>query len=128
KRKKPNQIGNSQQKRGIIRTSALWTLCRRRHKAHWTRHPRRLDRSFGRKRWGDEGYAQEELVAELGAAFLAADLGSSPEPREEHAAYIAHWLEGLRNDKRFIFQAAAHAQKAVDYLHELQPKSDEVAV
>ncbi|MGH1332004.1 MAG: ArdC family protein [Paracoccaceae bacterium] len=95
---------------------------------HWTRHPRRLDRSFGRKRWGDEGYAQEELVAELGAAFLAADLGSSPEPREEHAAYIAHWLEGLRNDKRFIFQAAAHAQKAVDYLHELQPKSDEVAV
>jgi antirestriction protein ArdC len=94
---------------------------------HWTRHPKRLDRSFGRKRWGDEGYAQEELVAELGAAFLAADLGLSPEPRDEHAAYIAHWLEGLRNDKRFIFQAAAHAQKAVDYLHGLQPNADEVA-
>ena len=42
---------------------------------HWTRHPTRLDRDFGRKRWGDEGYALEELVAELGAAFLCADLG-----------------------------------------------------
>jgi len=94
---------------------------------HWTRHPKRLDRSFGRKRRGDEGYAQEELVAELGAAFLAADLGLSPEPRDEHASYIAHWLKGLRNDKRFIFQAAAHAQKAVDYLHGLQPRSEEAA-
>ena len=70
-------------------------------------------------------YAQEELVAELGAAFLAADLGLSPEPRDEHAAYIAHWLTGLRDDKRFIFRAAAHAQKAVDYLHGLQPKPDD---
>ena len=94
---------------------------------HWTRHSERLDRSFGCKRWGDEGYAQEELVAKLGAAFLAADLGLSAEPRDEHAAYISHWLEGLRNDKRFIFQAAAHAQKAVDYLHGLLPKTDGVA-
>ncbi|WP_377513438.1 ArdC family protein [Octadecabacter sp. R77987] len=94
---------------------------------HWTRHSNRLDRRFGRKRWGDEGYAQEELVAELGAAFLAADLGLSLEPCAEHAAYIGHWLQGLKNDKRFIFQAAAHAQRAVDYLHELQPKSDGVA-
>ncbi|MEQ8307535.1 MAG: zincin-like metallopeptidase domain-containing protein [Silicimonas sp.] len=95
---------------------------------HWTPHPKRFDRSFGRKRWGDAGYAQEELVAELGAAFLAADLGLSPEPRDEHAAYIAHWLEGLRNDKRFIFRAAAHAQKAVDYLHGLQSDTDEAAI
>lgn len=64
---------------------------------HWTRHSSRLDRSFGRKAWGDAGYAQEELVAELGAAFLAADLGLSLEPREEHAAYISHWLKGLKN-------------------------------
>ena len=42
-------------------------------------------------------------------------------------SYIAHWLEGLRNDKRFIFQAAAHAQRAVDYLNELQPKTEEAA-
>jgi antirestriction protein ArdC len=47
---------------------------------HWTRHPKRLNREFGRKRWGDAGYAVEELVAELGAAFLCADLAITPEP------------------------------------------------
>lgn len=93
--------------------------------AHWTRHPTRLDRSFGRKRWGDAGYAQEELVAELSAAFLCADLGLAPEPRDEHAAYIASWLRALKNDKRFVFQAAAHAQRAVDYLHGCQPMLDD---
>jgi antirestriction protein ArdC len=85
--------------------------------AHWTRHPSRLDRSFGRKSWGDEGYAREELVAELASAFLCADLGITPEVREDHAAYIADWLTVLKNDTRAIFSAAAHAQKAVDYLH-----------
>lgn len=60
---------------------------------HWTRHSSRLDRDFGRKRWGDEGYAAEELVAELGSAFLAADLDLTPEPREDHAAYIGSWLK-----------------------------------
>jgi antirestriction protein ArdC len=84
---------------------------------HWTRHPSRLDRDFGRRRHGDEGYAREELVAELGAAFLCADLGLALEPREDHAAYLASWLEVLRNDKRFIFSAAAHAQRAADFLH-----------
>lgn len=59
---------------------------------HWTRHQSRLDRDFGRKRWGDEGYAAEELVAELGSAFLCADLGLTPEVRDDHAAYIASWL------------------------------------
>lgn len=91
---------------------------------HWTRHPKRLDRDFGRKARGDEGYAREELVAELGAAFLSADLGITPEVREDHAAYIGHWLKVLKDDKRFIFSAAAHAQRAADYLHSLQPKSD----
>ncbi len=85
--------------------------------AHWTRHPSRLDRSFGRKKWGDEGYAREELVAELASAFLCADLNLTPEVRDDHAAYIADWLTVLQNDKRAIFSAAAHAQKAVDYLH-----------
>ena len=84
---------------------------------HWTRHGTRLDRDMGRKKWGDEGYAREELVAELGAAFLAADLGLSIEPREDHAAYIASWLAVLQNDRRAIFSAAAHAQRAVDFLH-----------
>ena len=83
---------------------------------HWTRHPSRLDRSFGRKRFGDEGYAMEELVAELGAAFLSADLGLTPEPREDHAAYLGHWLTVLKNDKRAIFTAASHAQRAADFL------------
>lgn len=88
---------------------------------HWTRHPSRLDRSFGRERWGDEGYAREELVAELGAAFLAADLGLALEPREDHAAYLAHWIKVLQNDKRAIVSAAAHAERAVKHLHQLQP-------
>lgn len=92
---------------------------------HWTRHPKRLDRDFGRKAWGDEGYAREELVAEMGAAFLCADLGITPEIREDHAAYIDSWLKVLKGDKRFIFSAAAHAQRAADYLHGLQPKSEE---
>ena len=58
----------------------------------------------------------EELVAELGAAFLSADLGLTPEPREDHAAYIGHWLNVLKNDKRAIFTAASHAQRAADFI------------
>src|SRR5438093_354584 len=56
-------------RRGIIRGAALCPLCRYRHKIHWTKHERRLDRDFGRQKFGDAGYAREELVAELGAAF-----------------------------------------------------------
>ena len=88
---------------------------------HWTRHPSRLAREFGRKRFGDEGYAMEELVAKLGAAFLLADLGLTPEVRDDHAAYIASWIKVLKNDKRAIFTAASHAQRAADFLHGLQP-------
>jgi antirestriction protein ArdC len=88
---------------------------------HWTKHEKRLARDFGRVRFGDEGYAKEELVAELGSAFLCADLVITPEVRDDHAAYIASWLKALRDDKRLIFTAAAHAQRAVDYLHALQP-------
>lgn len=88
---------------------------------HWTKHPKRLDRDFGRKSWGDSGYAMEELVAELGAAFLAADLGLEAAPRPDHAAYIASWLKVLKEDKRAIFSAAAHAQRAVDFMLALQP-------
>jgi antirestriction protein ArdC len=83
---------------------------------HWTRHPSRLDRNMGRKSWGDEGYAAEELVAELGAAFLGAELGLRPGHIEDHASYIGSWLKVLRNDRRFIFIAAAKAQEAADYL------------
>jgi antirestriction protein ArdC len=95
---------------------------------HWTRHPSRLNREdFGRKRWGDEGYAMEELVAELGAAFLCADLSITPEVRGDHASYIEHWLKVLKNDKRAIFSAASHASKAADYLHGLQPQPEQPA-
>jgi antirestriction protein ArdC len=89
---------------------------------HWTAHPSRLNREFGGQRFGDTGgYAREELVAELGSAFLCADLGITPEPREDHASYLAHWIAVLKADKRAIFAASAHAQKAVDFLHDLQP-------
>lgn len=96
---------------------------------HWTRTERRLNREFGRKRWGDEGYAMEELVAELGAAFLCADLGLEPttEPRGDHASYLANWLQVLKNDKRAIFTAASYASKAADYLHSLQAAPAAVA-
>jgi len=86
---------------------------------HWTGHPARCAREFG-KRFGDSAYAREELVAELGSAFLCASLGITPEPREDHAAYLASWLQVLKADKRAIFSAAAHAQRAVDHLHGLQ--------
>lgn len=90
---------------------------------HWTAHPRRLDREFGEK-FGDEKYAIEELVAEIGAAFLCADLAITPVPGADHAAYVGSWLKSLKDDKRLIFSAAAQAQKATDFLHELQPVRD----
>ncbi len=57
---------------------------------HWTKHKDRLERDFSAKRFGDTGYAREELVAELGAAFLCADLGITPDIRDDHAAYLGH--------------------------------------
>lgn len=84
---------------------------------HWTRHPSRLDRDFGRKRFGDEGYAMEELVAELGSAFVCADLDLTPALRVENASYIDNWLSVLKGDKRAIFTAASYAQRAADFLH-----------
>ena len=84
---------------------------------HWTSHESRLDREMPGET-PKERYANEELVAEIGAAFLAAELGLAIEPREDHAAYIANWLQALKNDKRLIFKAAAEAQKAADYLIE----------
>jgi antirestriction protein ArdC len=89
---------------------------------HWTKHDTRLARDMGRVRHGDEGYAREELVAELGAAFLCADLGITPDVRDDHAAYIATWLKVLKDDRRFVVAAASHAQRAADYLHGLQPR------
>jgi antirestriction protein ArdC len=90
---------------------------------HWTMHPSRLHRDFsgeyGSRRLSSQAYAIEELVAELGSAFLCADLALALEPREDHAAYIANWLEVLKNDKHAIFTAASHAQRAADFINAL---------
>src|SRR5687767_6700701 len=71
----------------------------------------RLNRDL-RGRFGTNSYAAEELIAELGAAFLCAGLGLTNEPRADHAAYISSWLKLLRSDKRAIFTAASKAQAA----------------
>jgi antirestriction protein ArdC len=92
---------------------------------HASKAEKRLNRSFESKRFGDNGYAVEELVAELGAAFLCADLGITPEVMPEHASYLAAWLKVLKADKKAIFTAASHASKAADYLHGLQPKPEQ---
>ena len=89
---------------------------------HWTGHKSRCEREFG-KRFGDEAYAMEELVAELGAAFLCADIGISPQPRPDHAAYVDHWLKVLKADKKAIFTAASQATKAADYLAGLRAEA-----
>jgi antirestriction protein ArdC len=66
----------------------------------------------------------EELVAELGSAFLSSDLDLTPKVREDHASYVASWIKVLKYDKRAIFTAASHAQRAADYLHDLQTPAD----
>ncbi len=87
---------------------------------HWTGAESRMAREFG-ERFGDDAYAMEELVAEIGAAFLCADLGIMAEPRPDHAAYIDHWLRIMKGDKKAIFAAASAAAKASDFLASLQP-------
>ncbi|NDA90311.1 MAG: DUF1738 domain-containing protein [Alphaproteobacteria bacterium] len=93
------------------------TLCH--ELTHWSGSKERLNRNLGGKRFGDNGYAMEELVAELGAVFLCSLLGINPDAREDHAPYIASWLKVLKSDKRAIFNAASLAQSASNYLLEL---------
>lgn len=95
------------------------TLCH--ELVHWSGAKTRLDRDMS-ARFATEHYAMEELVAELGAAFLCSDLGISQEPRTDHAAYIANWLTVLRNDRKAIFTAASQASKAANYLIGLETK------
>ena len=86
---------------------------------HWSGAPTRCDRQL-RNRFGDDAYAMEELVAELGAAFLCAELSITAETRLDHAQYIATWLDVLKADNKAIFAAAAKANEAVSYLKKLQ--------
>jgi antirestriction protein ArdC len=83
---------------------------------HWTGHKSRLDRDL-KNRFGGRAYAAEELVAELGAAFLSAEFGFDGDVR--NAGYIATWIELLKADKRAFFTAASKASKAADYLRGL---------
>ncbi|WMS45374.1 zincin-like metallopeptidase domain-containing protein (plasmid) [Acuticoccus sp. MNP-M23] len=90
---------------------------------HWSGAANRLDRNLT-GRFGDEAYAMEELIAELGAAFLCADLDISTSPRADHAAYLAIWLKVLKADKKAIFTAASAASRAAEYLGNMQHRPD----
>jgi antirestriction protein ArdC len=81
--------------------------------SHWTGHPSRLDRDQSAG-WGTPGYAREELVAEMAAAFACASL--SIQPKVRHSDYVGAWLSVLREDERAIFRAASQASRAADYL------------
>jgi antirestriction protein ArdC len=83
---------------------------------HWAGHKSRLDRDL-KNRFGSRAYAAEELIAELGAAFLCAEFGFDGDVR--HSGYIGHWIELLKGDKRAFFTACSQASKAADYLRGL---------
>jgi len=89
--------------------------------AHWTGHPLRLNRLTLNESYvfGDPNYAREELRAELASVFLAAERGIPHHP-EQHAAYVGHWIQALRNDKNEIFRAAKDAHLAADFLIALE--------
>lgn len=92
---------------------------------HWTSDKTRCDRDVSKGRFGNPEYAFEELVAELGAAFLCNDHGIQGELR--HAGYIQSWLKALKNDNKAIFKAAALAQKAADYINQCDATAGEIA-
>ena len=92
---------------------------------HSTGHRDRLDRLRGR--FDDKARAHEELVAELGSAFLCADLGIASSPRADHASYIASWSELLTDEPRAVFDAATQAQQAVEFLHALHARNAPVS-
>jgi antirestriction protein ArdC len=83
--------------------------------SHWAGGPSRLARETG-SRFGDDKYAAEELVAELGATFLAAHFGIEAEPHMEHAAYLGSWLRALKADAMALYRAAKLASEATEYL------------
>ncbi|MBW4464675.1 MAG: DUF1738 domain-containing protein [Pegethrix bostrychoides GSE-TBD4-15B] len=92
---------------------------------HWTAHESRLNRNL-ENRFGSESYAFEELIAELGSAFISARLGLINEPRAEQISYLDSWLKVLKGDKRAIFTAASKAQEAVDWMY-MQFENSKVA-
>ena len=93
---------------------------------HSTGHSSRLNRTFG-KRFGDEAYAMEELVAEMGSAFLNAELGIINATLPDHANYLASWIKVLRSDKKAILTAAAQAAKAQAFIRGLAAPAEQDA-
>lgn len=91
---------------------------------HWTGAKARLNRDLT-GRFGTSAYAMEELVAELGAAFLCAALGVSQRPRKDHAAYISSWIKVMKGDNKAILTAASKAQQAVDFILERASSEDD---
>jgi len=82
---------------------------------HWTGPESRLNREFG-KRFGDNAYAFEELVAELGAVMLCSEHGIEAVSRPSHACYIKNWIETLKADPKALWTAGSKAQQATDYI------------
>lgn len=93
---------------------------------HWTGAKARLDRDLS-TRFGDRSYAAEELVAELGSAFVMAQLGIAPEPHPQRAVYMAGWMPLLRADGRALFTAASLASKAAQFLESPNSEADSPA-
>lgn len=95
---------------------------------HSTGHQSRLNRKelVETTSFGSEKYSTEELTAEIGASFLKSHAGIPIEELENSAAYIQHWLEVLKNDRRFIVYASAHAQKAADYVMNVRQIEKEI--
>lgn len=84
---------------------------------HSTGHPSRLNRELQGRHEAEQSYAEEELIAEIGSAFLCSLVGiSTPDIQNNRTAYIQSWLKALRGDKRLVVKAASQAQKAVDYI------------
>lgn len=96
-------------------TSDGYFATRAHETVHWTGHEKRLDRSFG-KRFGDNAYAFEELVADITAAILGAELGLPEAELDNHAAYVDHWVKVLKADKNAILTAASKADEAVEFI------------
>ncbi|MGX7744026.1 ArdC family protein [Rhodopseudomonas parapalustris] len=109
----------------VFRDAASYVAVLSHEITHWTAPAHRVGRDLSRYAKDRSDRAREELCAELGSCYLCADLGIVPEldPRPDHASYLDSWLKVFSNDKRAIFAAAAHAQRAVSYLHDLQPQA-----
>jgi antirestriction protein ArdC len=100
--------------------SESWHAVEAHEVLHWTSHQDRCNRQLG-KRFGDKAYCAEELIAEVGSCMLCIELGITQDVRDDHAQYLARWIELMKSDSKAIFTAAAKAGQAVDYLKSLQP-------